>query len=83
MLIQICFFNADKPHNPMINSGAIMTAALIKPELSSADRFDFVSKITVNIFQNCEMAMLLFPSKSIIIIIFFINLPIACSIKIK
>lgn len=32
----------NKPHNPMINSGAIMTAALIKPEFSAADRFDFV-----------------------------------------
>ncbi|KAK7084025.1 hypothetical protein SK128_003480 [Halocaridina rubra] len=32
----------NKPHNPMINAGAIMTAALIKPTLSAADRFDYV-----------------------------------------
>jgi glutaminase len=30
------------PHNPMINSGAIMTCSLIKPELEMADRFDYV-----------------------------------------
>lgn len=29
-----------RPHNPMINSGAIMCASLIHPEMESADRFD-------------------------------------------
>ncbi|KAF2348699.1 Glutaminase [Trinorchestia longiramus] len=33
----------NKPHNPMINSGAIMTAALVKPTYPAADRFDYVS----------------------------------------
>ena len=33
----------DRPHNPMINSGAIITTALIKPEFSSSDKFDYVS----------------------------------------
>src|SRR5262249_29435220 len=28
------------PHNPLINSGAIMTCSLIKPEMDAADRFD-------------------------------------------
>lgn len=32
----------NKPHNPMLNSGAIVTASLIKPELNPADRFDFI-----------------------------------------
>ncbi|KAL7645764.1 UNVERIFIED_CONTAM: hypothetical protein RMT77_002659 [Armadillidium vulgare] len=39
---ELCLDHNNKPHNPMINAGAIMTAALIKPELSSADRFDYV-----------------------------------------
>jgi glutaminase len=30
------------PHNPMINSGAIMCSSLIKPSAPLADRFDFI-----------------------------------------
>jgi len=30
------------PHNPMINSGAIMTCSLIRPEKDMSDRFDYV-----------------------------------------
>ncbi len=33
------------PHNPMINSGAIMCASLLHPELSLADRFDYVANV--------------------------------------
>ncbi|XP_071504450.1 glutaminase kidney isoform, mitochondrial-like isoform X2 [Diadema antillarum] len=37
------FLNSNnKPHNPMLNSGAIVTASLLKPELNPADRFDFI-----------------------------------------
>lgn len=34
--------NKGLPHNPLINSGAIMCASLIRPEASTADRFDHV-----------------------------------------
>ena len=33
------------PHNPMINSGAIMVASLIRPELNLADRYDYIQNI--------------------------------------
>jgi glutaminase len=32
----------SRPHNPMINAGAIMTSALVRPDLCLADRWDFV-----------------------------------------
>lgn len=32
------------PHNPLINSGAIMSCALLKPELDMSDRFEHVLK---------------------------------------
>ena len=31
-----------RPHNPMINSGAIMSCSMIKQDLSSAEKFDYV-----------------------------------------
>ncbi|AJC49513.1 glutaminase A [Allofrancisella guangzhouensis] len=33
------------PHNPLINSGAIMTCSLIKPEWNIADRFEYITKV--------------------------------------
>ncbi|MFK0216701.1 glutaminase A [Streptomyces vinaceus] len=32
------------PHNPMINSGAIMSCSLIQPSLDMSDRFDYVAE---------------------------------------
>jgi glutaminase len=31
-----------KPHNPMINAGAIMSTSLIRPDLDAGQRFDYV-----------------------------------------
>ena len=37
---------ADKPHNPLLNSGAIMSASLllnlVHPEMKMSEKFDFV-----------------------------------------
>jgi glutaminase len=33
------------PHNPMINSGAIMSSSLIRPSEPMADRFDYVADV--------------------------------------
>ncbi|XP_055016471.1 glutaminase 2b isoform X2 [Boleophthalmus pectinirostris] len=32
----------DKPHNPMVNAGAIVVSSLIKPSANKAEKFDYV-----------------------------------------
>ncbi|KAM3622177.1 uncharacterized protein V6R79_021515 [Siganus canaliculatus] len=32
----------DKPHNPMVNAGAIVISSLIKPDSKKAEKFDYV-----------------------------------------
>jgi len=39
---EICLDSSGKPHNPMINSGAIIVTSLMKKGLPMADRYDFV-----------------------------------------
>ena len=38
----------DKPHNPLVNSGAIMSAAILlnvlNPQKSSKEKFDYVTE---------------------------------------
>jgi len=40
---ELWFDSEGRPHNPMINSGAIMSCSLIKPTKDIADRFDYVA----------------------------------------
>ncbi|PAV80316.1 hypothetical protein WR25_21635 [Diploscapter pachys] len=39
---EICLDGNGKPHNPMINAGAIIMTSLIRNDLDMADRFEFV-----------------------------------------
>uniref|UniRef100_A0A914X5I7 glutaminase n=1 Tax=Plectus sambesii TaxID=2011161 RepID=A0A914X5I7_9BILA len=39
---EICLDGNNKPHNPMVNSGAIIVTSLLKKEWNMADRFDYV-----------------------------------------
>ncbi|CAI2324350.1 unnamed protein product [Caenorhabditis sp. 36 PRJEB53466] len=39
---EICLDSKNKPHNPMVNSGAIVITSLIKNKDNMADRFDYV-----------------------------------------
>uniref|UniRef100_A0A914EFU2 glutaminase n=1 Tax=Acrobeloides nanus TaxID=290746 RepID=A0A914EFU2_9BILA len=39
---EICLDPHNKPHNPMINSGAIIVTTLIQNKLDMADRFDYI-----------------------------------------
>ncbi len=47
----------DKPHNPMLNSGAIMSSALastlVEPKMKSSEKFDYVLQyMKVCVFAN-------------------------------
>ena len=58
---------ADKPHNPMLNSGAIMCSAiasnLVEPKMKNSEKFDYilnymrVSWLTQGIIINTEYAI--------------------------
>uniref|UniRef100_A0A915EFE4 glutaminase n=1 Tax=Ditylenchus dipsaci TaxID=166011 RepID=A0A915EFE4_9BILA len=39
---EICLDSNHKPHNPMVNSGAIIVTSLIQHKSNMADRFDYV-----------------------------------------
>ncbi|XP_078119253.1 glutaminase kidney isoform, mitochondrial isoform X5 [Sander vitreus] len=42
----------DKPHNPMVNAGAIVCTSLIKQGASNAERFDYVMNFLKNMSGN-------------------------------
>ncbi len=54
-------FNALKlntkglPHNPLINSGAIMTCSLIQREKAASDRFDYVTEMWEKMAGNLKL----------------------------
>ncbi|CAB1336236.1 unnamed protein product [Coregonus sp. 'balchen'] len=39
---QLSLNEEDKPHNPMVNAGAIVISSLLKPNSNKAERFDYV-----------------------------------------
>uniref|UniRef100_A0A914UXU1 glutaminase n=1 Tax=Plectus sambesii TaxID=2011161 RepID=A0A914UXU1_9BILA len=39
---EICLDRNNKPHNPMVNSGAIIVSSLLKSDWSMSDRFDYI-----------------------------------------
>ena len=41
-----------KPHNPMINAGAIMVSSLIKPNEEPAERFEYVINFIKELMGN-------------------------------
>ena len=43
-----------KPHNPMINAGAMVVVSLLKKNASLADRFDYVSTALFFRFEQLE-----------------------------
>lgn len=47
---EICLDQNNKPHNPMVNSGAIVVTSLIKSSLNMAERYDYVRKILIIYF---------------------------------
>ena len=61
-MLFILLFCTGKPHNPMINAGAMLLCALLKPELSLTHKVDFVSHTdsvyTVYMHENVPWLML-------------------------
>ena len=48
--LHFCVFS-EKPHNPMINAGAIITAAMCKPGSYIERRFDQVNELIITLLQ--------------------------------
>lgn len=45
----------DLPHNPMINSGGIMSCSLIRSDLNLADRFDYILQAWSKLSGNARL----------------------------
>ena len=49
---ELCLDVDNLPHNPLINSGAIMAASLVNPEKTLADRFDIITDYWNKLSKN-------------------------------
>ncbi len=49
---ELALNNCGLPHNPMINAGAIMTSSLIRRELATADRMEFLTDLVTALSGN-------------------------------
>uniref|UniRef100_A0A8C5AS42 glutaminase n=3 Tax=Gadus morhua TaxID=8049 RepID=A0A8C5AS42_GADMO len=49
---QLSLDEEDKPHNPMVNSGAILISSLIKPGSNKAEKFDYVMEFVKKMAGN-------------------------------
>ena len=42
------FFSTDRPHNPMLNAGAILSAGvaatLVEPDMTNSEKFDYIQQ---------------------------------------
>ena len=52
---ELALNDRNLPHNPMINAGAIMCCSLVKPDLSLADRFQYVATIWQKLAGNTRI----------------------------
>eukprot|EP01135_Chromosphaera_perkinsii_P003917 Nk52_evm18s262 gene=Nk52_evmTU18s262 len=46
--------NDGKPHNPLINAGAIMTCSMVQPKMDLSDRFDYVTSMWEKLSGGCR-----------------------------
>lgn len=46
----------DLPHNPLINSGAIMTSSMIKPEMKMEERLEYVMEVWKKLCGDKDVA---------------------------
>ena len=53
---ELCLNHEGLPHNPLINSGAIMTTSLLFPELSQSERFEKVFSYWKDLVCNCYLS---------------------------
>ncbi|MCH2037053.1 MAG: glutaminase A [Rickettsiales bacterium] len=52
---EIVLNNSQRPHNPLINAGAIMCSSLVKPEECLADRFDYIHNVWTSLCGNRDV----------------------------